>query len=171
MTLDRVITLAAAPVAWRSLLVLALGVVAVAQLAAPSAPPAASAPPEAPTAVASGPGPIVAAPGAADYPAILEHPLFYPTRQPWVADNPAEPAGVPAALAALKDYALTGIVVSDGARVAVLKPLTKGKTILATEGQVVENWVLREISPERLHFENGSASFDLHFTSPRWPHP
>ena len=71
----------------------------------------------------------------------------------------------------LHDYALIGIVVSKGIRIALLRPNAGGKTVFATEGQAVEGWTLREIRPDRLHFENGAASFDLRFASPRWPHP
>jgi hypothetical protein len=106
------------------------------------------------------------------YPAIAEHPLFYPTRMPYVRPKTPEPAaaGVPTLLP-LHDYTLIGIVVSQGVRMALLRPNAGGKTVFATEGQAIDGWTLREIRPDRLHFANGAASLDLRFASPRWPHP
>ena len=170
MILHRIPLFASGPLAWRSLLLLAAGIAAAAQLLLPSTMPTYQ---PAPAALAL-PSPQTGdrPPPNTDYRAIAEHPLFYPTRQPYVSPKPPEPAVDSAPkLSALSDYALIGIVVSKGIRIALLKPMFGGKTVMATEGQTVNGWTLREISADQLHFSDGAASFDLRFTNPRWPHP
>jgi hypothetical protein len=65
---------------------------------------------------------------------------------------------------------LIGIILGRGVGMALLRPNVGGPTIFAKEGQSVGGWTLHEIRRDRLHFTNAGASFDLRFTSPRWPH-
>ena len=168
MILPRVISLARAPLAWRGLLLVAAASIAAAQLMLPTAISIYRRAPAPPALLSPKPGgepaPITV------YPAITDHPLFYPTRMPYAA--PKTPAPAPAApeLIPLHNYTLIGIILSQGVRMALLRPNAGGPTIFAKEGQSVEGWALNEIRHDRLHFTNAGASFDLRFTSPRWAH-
>ena len=170
MMLHRITSLAAAPLAWRGLLLAAAGIAAAAQLVLPSTIPIYRPAPASPALLS--PQPADQPRPNTVYPEIAEHPLFYPTRLPFVGPKTPEPAAaaVPR-ITPLRDYALIGIIVSKGIRIALLRPNAGGKTVFATEGQAVDGWTVREIRPDRLHFENGATSFDLRFVSPRWPHP
>jgi hypothetical protein len=160
------IRLATAPLVWRSLLVLGLAIGAAASLLPAGTLPQPRAAP-APVAPANPePGPAAPPPGTA-YAAIVEHPLFDPTRTAYVAPKAPEPPAMPA-LSPLREYTLLGIVIGSGARIAVLKPPANGKTVIAAEGQAVDGWVLRRITPEGLRFENGGAGYDMRFPGPPW---
>jgi hypothetical protein len=158
--------LASGPLAWRGLLVLLLATAAFGQFLMPSALPIPEAPraPSPPAASGSGRD----APRRMVYAAIAEHPLFDPTRRPYVARKAPAPAPT-SARAALRDYTLLGTVIGNGTRIAVLKPPAKGKTVFATEGQAVGGWILRQITPQRVRFANGAARYDMQFAEPRWP--
>jgi hypothetical protein len=150
-------------------LLLAAGTAAATQLMLPTATPIYRAAPAPPALLSSKPvgepAPITV------YPAITEHPLFYPTRTPYVVlKAPAPAASAAPELNPLHNYTLIGIILSQGVRMALLRPNAGGPTIFAKEGQSVEGWTLHEIRRDRLHFTNAGAAFDLRFTSPRWPH-
>jgi hypothetical protein len=161
MNVQRTLAFLTETLGWRSAVVLLAALTAVWQLATPTQLPVS----------ALAPGPPTAAPAAADpvaqvapaYPAIPEHPLFYPTRQPWVppppkAAPPALPAPAPTAVHPLQKYQLVGIVISEG-----------GKTVAISEGQQLNGWTLREISRDAAHFESAGDAYDLKFPTPRWP--
>ncbi len=168
MTSRRAIALATGPLGWRSLAVLAAAIAVVAQLAMPVRLPAPD-----PLAATQPAASLRARPAAARpatrYPAIAEHPLFSPTRQPYVP--PKAPPVTVAARAPLRDYLLLGTVVEGNTRIALIKPPGRHGTIRAVPGQTIAGWKLREIMPDALEFENGAARFALHFSNPRWPHP
>jgi hypothetical protein len=163
----RLFRLAMGPLAWRSLLVLGLTIIALAQLLWPG---------ELPLRL---PAPATASPAASAggretppkriYAAIARHPLFDPTRSPYVAPKAPEPPAAPTP-SPLRDYSLLGIVIGKGTRFALLKPPANGKTVIATEGQAVDGWILRRITPGSLHFEQGGAGYELRFTTPRAVH-
>jgi hypothetical protein len=168
MTLHRLVEFCTGPLAWRGLVVLAAALTAAALLAMPVRlpvrQPATASAPAAPSAAAAPPQP------AASYPAIAAHPLFSPTREPYVAP-PAPPPAAAAETSALHDYRLLGTVVEGNTRIALLKPPDNRKTIRAVPGQIIAGWTLREITPDTLEFANGAERFALHFPRPRWPHP
>ena len=97
MILRRAIAFVTAPLSWRSAVVLAAGLAAAAQLAAPTEPTVSGPPPIAAAAAPSLTNRAVVR-GLPNYPDIAGHPLFYPTRQPWappavpVSSGPPEPA-------------------------------------------------------------------------------
>lgn len=164
MTLRRLLSSALAPIAWRSLLALALAIAAFAQLLLPStlriaAPAAVPLPPENAVRDRAAPRPEV-------YAAIAEYPLFEPTRRPYIAPKP--PARATPAAVVLRDYTLLGIVIGDGTRIAVLQPPANGKIVFAAEGQAVGGWTLRRITPRLVRFANGAAHYDMRFAGPRW---
>lgn len=168
MTARRFAALAEGPLAWRGLAILAAALAAVAQLALPIRLPV----PEAAGAAAPAAALPAASrsPTAASYPAIAEHPLFSPSREPYIPPPPPAPSAA-AQASALHDYRLLGTVVEGNTRVALLKPPDNRKTIRAVPGQVVAGWTLSEITPDTLEFANGAERFALHFSRPRWPHP
>lgn len=163
----RVIALATGPLAWRSIAVLAAASAAAAQLTIPAQlpgfDPIGAAHPAATLLARQAPSPDIL------YPAIAEHPLFSPTRRPYVPPPAPAPAAV-AASSALRDYQLLGTVVKGDTAIALLRPPASHETIRAVPGQSIAGWKLRRITPDALQFENGTASFALHFPRPRWPH-
>jgi hypothetical protein len=171
MNMQRALAPLTAPLGWRSAVLLLAVLTALWQLAMPIELPVSAPPPSPPAAMP--PAASVAAVSPA-YPAIAEHPLFYPTRQPWAppapkAAPPAPPAPVPRAVHPLQKYQLVGVVISEGARSALLKPSDGGKTVTISERQQLNGWILREITRDALHFESGDAAYDLTFPTPRWP--
>lgn len=171
MKAQRGITFITAPLGWRSAAVLLTALAAIWQLAMPTELPLSGFPPE-----TSAAAPTAAERSAAvspAYPAIAEHPLFYPTRQPWVAPElkpapPPPPAQVSTAVHPLQKYQLVGVMISSGARTALLRS-PDGKTAAISEGQNLSGWILREISHDALHFESSDAVYDIKFPTPRWP--
>ena len=146
------------------------GLTAVWQLAMPTQLPVSALAPSPPAAAPAVADPVIQVSPA--YPAIAEHPLFYPTRQPWVppppkAAPPAPPTPAPTAVHPLQKYQLVGIVISEGARAALLKSSDGGKTVTVSEGQQLNGWTLREISRDAAHFESAGDAYDLKFPTPR----
>ena len=173
MNVQRTLAFLTEPLGWRTTVVLLAGVAAVWQLAAPTELPVSVPPRDVPAAVPAMTGPA-AAPVSPAYPAIAEHPLFYSTRQPWVppppkAAPPAPQAPAPTAVHPLQKYQLVGVVISQGARAALLKSSDGGKTVAISEGQQLNGWTLREITRDTAHFESGGDTYDLKFPTPRWP--
>jgi hypothetical protein len=172
MNMQRALAPLTAPLGWRSAVLLLVGLAAVWQLAIPIELPV-SALPQSPPATATAAAASVAAVSPA-YPGIAEHPLFFPTRQPWAPPEPkvappVPPAPVPTVAHPLQKYQLVGVMISEGARTALLKPSDGGKTVFISEGQQLNGWTLREITRDALHFGSGDAAYDLKFPTPRWP--
>jgi hypothetical protein len=170
MNFRRAIAGATTPLAWRAVLALVAAItvagawIAPRELAqyAPALGTAINVP------VEGGP---TAAPSAGTYPAIAEHPLFYPTRRPWAAPPPPAVAPVTAQTGPtpLANYTLGGVVITDAIRVALLKSSNTAKTIALTEGRELDGWTLREIGREWLRFESGGATYDMSFPLPQKP--
>ncbi len=122
----------AAPLAWRSALVLLAAGLALRELAAPSLPVASGAPPFAVSPAASTPAATGGRAGIA-YPAIAQHPLFSPTRRPWLP--PPTPAAREAAgPAPPASFTVIGTVIGGGVRRAIVRPPNGDKTIVLAEG-------------------------------------
>ena len=173
MNLQRAFAFITEPLGWRSTVVLLALLAAVWQWAMPADLPVSTLPPNPPAATDST-ARLAAAAMTPAYPAIAEHPLFYPTRQPWVPPPPkpappAPQAQAPTAPHPLQKYQLVGIVISEGMRTALLKPTDGSKTVVISEGQDLNGWTLREISRDGLHFESAGAGYDIKFPTPRWP--
>ncbi|HEX3524930.1 MAG TPA: hypothetical protein VHT52_22945 [Stellaceae bacterium] len=172
MKVQRALAFLTEPLGWRSAIVLSAALAVVWQLAMPVELPVSATPSS-----ASATAPVVADLVTAvvpAYPAIAEHPLFYATRQPWAPPPPTATPSVPQAPAPtaphpLQKYQLVGVVISKGARAALLKPSDGSKTVTISEGQQLSGWTLRQISPDALHFESGGDTFDIKFPTPRWP--
>jgi general secretion pathway protein N len=116
----------------------------------------------------------VAAPAAADAPivpptpssfaAILERPLFSPTRRPPAAAPalaPTPEAAAPAPPAQPIDFSLAGIVISDGSRVALVQMQADGRVVQVAEGGEVDGWKAVTIEPQRAVFRRGDDEQEL----------
>jgi len=172
MNVQRTLAFLTETLGWRSAVVLLAALTAVWQLATPTQLPVSALAPSPPAAAPAVADPVIQVSPA--YPAIAEHPLFYPTRQPWVPPPPkpappAPQAQAPTAPHPLQKYQLVGIVISEGMRTALLKPTDGSKTVVISEGQDLNGWTLREISRDGLHFESAGAGYDIKFPTPRWP--
>jgi hypothetical protein len=162
--IGRIVTRETAPVAWR----LALVGAAAALLAAE-----ATIPWELPPGFVPAPGPASAqamrapAPTPGSHDAITKHPLFYASRQPWVAPAAPPPPAVPAeGPGPLADYTLVGMVISGGTRTAIVRP-RGGASVLLAEGDTLNGWTLRRIGAAGLHFEAGGQTIDITFPKSR----
>jgi hypothetical protein len=152
------------PLAWRGALVLAAATAVVVELAYPWEQPADLSPPALGGATElRRPGP----PPTAAFPAIAEHPLFHPSRAPWVAPPAPAPQVAVTVPAPPGGYILSGVVLSGGMRSAILKNGSGGKTVLIGEGEALNGWTLRRIDAAGLHFEAGGQTFDLPFPHAR----
>jgi hypothetical protein len=100
---------------------------------------------------------------AMEYSAIAAYPLFYPTRKPWTPPAAPPPAPPPTVVAAAPspptNYFLVGVVVSDTLRSALVREADKILTL--SEGQEIDGWTLKEITPERLLFTAGNATYEM----------
>jgi len=116
---------------------------------------------------ASAPGPDHIAPTVTpSYAAIAEHPLFYPSRMPWVPPPPPRPEPVSTAPSPLTNYALVGVIVSGHTRSALIRPPGANKTITLGEGQELDGWTLQQITRDRLYFAAGGVSYEMDFRKP-----
>jgi len=172
MNVQRALSFLTEPLGWRSTVLLLAVLAAVWQLAMPIELPVSAPLPSTPATTPAAPASVAAVSPA--YPAIAEHPLFFPTRQPWAppvpkAAPPVLAAPVPTPAHPLKKYQLVGVVISEDARTALLKPSDGGKTVFISEGQQLNGWTLREITRDALYFASGDAAYDLQFPTPRWP--
>ncbi|WP_048863293.1 hypothetical protein, partial [Acidisphaera rubrifaciens] len=100
------------------------------------------------------------------YPAIAEHPLFYPSRTPWTPPPPPPPAPAAPARSPLTDYVLVGVIVSGQARSALIRPPGTAKIIRLAEGQDLAGWKLEEITRNQLRFAAGGSTYDMTFPRP-----
>ena len=100
------------------------------------------------------------------YPAIAEHPLFYPSRMPWIAPPPPPPKPVSAATISLTGYAVIGVITSGSTRSALIRPPGAKKTITIAEGQELDGWRLQEITRAGLRFVAADITYEMSFLKP-----
>lgn len=81
--------------------------------------------------------------------AIVERPLFSPTRKP-----PPGSAGGPndGASAAIKQFQLKGVVVSEREQLALIVSQSTGKTYQVRTGDVIEGWRVERITDQSAAF-------------------
>lgn len=100
------------------------------------------------------------------YPAIAAHPLFYPSRMPWVPPPPPpepEPEPVVPTPPALDGYSVVGVIVSGSTRAALVRASGDNSTLLLNEGQEFEGWTLMDVTQEKLVFSAGDARYEMIF--------
>jgi hypothetical protein len=108
-------------------------------------------------------GPSLTTPSEDSFAAIIERPLFSPSRRP----ASAAPVAVPEAAEALAtadaplDFALIGTVVSGNERVALVATRADGKIVQVRERGEVMGWTALLIEDGRAVFRRGKAEEEL----------
>jgi general secretion pathway protein N len=82
---------------------------------------------------------------------VTRRPLFSPTRQP------PPPEAVKDTQGNANNFALLGIVISNGARVALIEYGRPPALARLQEGQAVEGWTLQSILPDRVVLQHGAS--------------
>ena len=101
----------------------------------------------------------------ATFATIVERPLFSPNRRP-AQPPPPQPAASaskiqqapPPALSAT----LVGVFISPGTGSAIVR-LANGKSSSLSEGETVDGWVLRRVTPDLAQFTHGTTTVELTF--------
>ena len=112
------------------------------------------------------PGARAAMPSRATFTAIVERPLFSPSRRP-----PVE--GVAVESIPTLDVSLFGIVISTGEPSAIVKPGSGGDPVRVTEGETMSGWTVARIEADRILVQHGAAERELllDFSAPAPPPP
>jgi hypothetical protein len=153
----------AAALGWRFAAVFAFAATLAILLTARSDQFGSSNPPAAPATPGKADKPIAEAPPEARdarYSAIAAYPLFYPTRAPWTPPPPEPPPPEVTAPSTLSGYNLVGVVESGDKRTALIRQQAQPVVILS-EGQAIEGWTLKKITPDRLYFSAAEASYEM----------
>ncbi len=100
---------------------------------------------------------------AAIFSAILERPIFSPTRRP----PPEGTATIESADPEL-DVTLVGIIISAEERIALVKPKDGSRFVRLSEGDSLQGWILESIEPDRITFQRGEIEehFELSYEEP-----
>jgi general secretion pathway protein N len=107
-------------------------------------------------------GPSLTTPSEDSFAAIVERPLFSPSRRPAEAAPAAAPEMVePAPVEAPLDFSLVGTIVSGNERVALVATRTDGKVVQVRERGEVLGWTALLIEDGRVVFRRGKAEGEL----------
>jgi len=121
--------------------------------------PAVAAAPLAP-ALALGDEPALAMPPIEHFSETVTRPLFMSTRRPAEPGAPVEPPPRAARSSPLA-LELSGIVISPRERIALLVRARSGEVIRVSEGELVEDWMVRSIQPDRVILEQNGTQREL----------
>ncbi|MBI5321179.1 MAG: hypothetical protein HZB49_17150 [Bradyrhizobium sp.] len=101
---------------------------------------------------------------ASNFEAIVARPLFLETRRPIPPKPaPAVSSSQPEAIATPPLAAtLLGVIVSPNVKSAVVR-LASGKSVTVAEGETIEGWKLKRVTPESVRFERNTAVAELTF--------
>jgi hypothetical protein len=99
------------------------------------------------------PDPIFALPPAEDFAAIVERPVFSPSRRPLAAPAPVIDQG--------GDFVLVGIVISDGKPFALVRPQPGAPPVRVDEGGSIAGWTAEAILADMVRFRRGEATIEL----------
>jgi len=107
-----------------------------------------------------------AMPERARFAAIVERPVFSPTRRP-----PSE--GTTETAAPTLDFSLFGVVNSAGEQSALIKPSTGGEPVRVKEGEKVSGWTVARIASDRILVRHDTMERELllDFAAPAPPVP
>jgi general secretion pathway protein N len=89
------------------------------------------------------------------YSEVTHRPLFSPTRQPPPPETVKETQGNP------NNFALLGIVISDGGRTALVEYGRPPALARLKEGQAVDGWTLQSILPDRVVLQHGATEHEV----------
>ena len=126
--------------------------------------PAASGPAAAPEATPQAARP--AAPELADYAVVVERPLFFAERAPYVALEPDPPLSQPGPQTApmpgaSAPFTLSAIVISAGQRLAVIHYGRDNRQQRIALGQAIDGWAFAAIEPRSVLVRKGSQTQTL----------
>jgi hypothetical protein len=97
--------------------------------------------------------------------AIVQRPLFHPTRLPWTLPvaPPAAPVATvaPAPPAPPAQWVLVGTALGPSERVAVLRTPAAAEARLVREGDLLDGWVVTTIAHDRLRLAHGDAAWTI----------
>ena len=107
-----------------------------------------------------------AAPDMADYAVVVERPLFFAERAPYVAlepdPPPAQPGPASAAMpGASVPFTLSAIVISAGQRLAVIHYGRDNRQQRIALGQAIDGWAFAAIEPRSVLVRKGSQTQTL----------
>lgn len=116
--------------------------------------------------IASLPAQRQAMPEKARFAAIVERPLFSPSRRP----HSEEPALVPTPTL---DFSLSGIVISTGEPFALIKSGAGGDPVRMKQGEEISGWTVGRIESDRILVRHGRTERELllDFAAPAPPPP
>lgn len=114
--------------------------------------------------VASRPTQRQAMPEKARFSAIVERPLFLPSRRPPSVEAVAASTPTP-------DFSLFGVVISTGEPFALVTPDTGGDPIRVKQGEEISGWTVDRIESDRILIRQGRTKSELllDFTAPAPP--
>ena len=97
--------------------------------------------------------------------AVLERPVFSPTRRP------VPSSGAAAQPTTSAEFLLVGVVISDSERFVLVKPLSSDKLERLREGDELAGWSAVSIAPDRVVFRRGAMEEEiiLDYTAPAPP--
>jgi general secretion pathway protein N len=99
-----------------------------------------------------------------NYEEIVTRPLFRPSRRPpdpeeAEAKSQQEISKAQQLQIHIKDlFALNGVVVTDKKAVALLQDIKNNKSLRVSEGEKLEGWQIKQISPDSVLFSNNGRS-------------
>ncbi len=96
---------------------------------------------------------------AESFSAILERPLFSPTRRP-----PAEGTVTIESAEPELEVTLVGIIISSEEQIAIIKPKGGSQFVRLSEGDSFQGWVLETIEPDRITFQRGDIEEHIELT-------
>ena len=107
-----------------------------------------------------------AAPEMADYAIVVERPLFFAERAPYVALEPAPPSNQPGPQTApmpgaSAPFTLSAIVISAGQRLAVIHYGRDNKQQRIALGQSIDGWAFAAIEPRSVLVQKGNQTQTL----------
>jgi general secretion pathway protein N len=113
------------------------------------------------------PDPSFAMPPEESFAAVLERPVFSPTRRSLPS------SGVAATLTTSAAFLLVGVVISGGERFVLVKPLSSDGVERLREGDELAGWSTVAIEPDRVLFRRGALEEEivLDYTAPAPPTP
>lgn len=108
------------------------------------------------------PDPAFAMPPEESFAAVLDRPVFSPSRRPMSSNGSA------ARLTTSAEFVLVGVVISDSERFVLVKPLSSDKLERLREGDDLAGWSAVLISPESVVFRRGTIEEEiiLDYTAP-----
>lgn len=101
------------------------------------------------------PLPEVEMPAKQEFSAIVERPLFSPSRRP------AEGGETAAAPAQALEIALTGVIISEDERIALLRPQGRQRTLRLRQGDTYEGWTVADIREHSVTFRRDGSETEV----------